>query len=112
MVPPDFCVDYQCLNSVTKVDMFLLPRVNDCLDLLMGHSYFTLDLASRYWMAKESQEKTCIMVYMSLPCCHLVCVTLQKLMGRMLKGLVNDKYMFYLDNILVIGWSFAEIFEK
>jgi len=34
--------------------------------------------------------------------------TFQRLMGRVLKGLVNDKCMVYLDDILVMGWDFAE----
>ena len=57
-----FCVEYRRLNSVTQVDEYPLPRVDDCLDLLLGHTYFsTLDLASGYWqvaMAEECQEKT------------------------------------------------------
>jgi len=47
---------------VTKVDEYPLARVDDCLDLLLGQTYFSkLDLASEYWqvaMAKNSQEKT------------------------------------------------------
>ena len=59
-----FCVDYQDLNAITKVDEYPLPRVDECLDLLSGHKYFsTLDLATGYWqvkMAEESQEKNSI----------------------------------------------------
>ena len=45
-----FCVDYQRLNSITKLDTFPLPRVDDSLDLLAKTAYFsTLDLASGYW---------------------------------------------------------------
>ena len=58
-----FCVDYQKLNAITKMDVYPLPRIDDSLDLLSGNSYFsTLDLASGHrqvGMSKESQEKNC-----------------------------------------------------
>jgi len=39
------CVDYRGLNSVTKLDQFPLPRINDLLDQLGKSRYFTtLDL--------------------------------------------------------------------
>ena len=54
-----FCVDYRCLNSITQLDTFPLPRIDDSLDLLAKTAYFnTLDLASGYWqvgMDPESQ---------------------------------------------------------
>ena len=57
-----FCVDYRKLNSITKLDVFPLPRIDDTLDLLAQNSLFsTLDLASGYWQVKmdsESREKT------------------------------------------------------
>ena len=44
-----FCIDYRHLNSVTKVDTYLLPRIDDLLDQLGRSKYFsTLDLASGY----------------------------------------------------------------
>ena len=56
-----FCVDYGKLNSITKLDVFPLPRIDNTLDLLAQNSLFsTLDLASGYWQVKmgsKSREK-------------------------------------------------------
>ena len=57
-----FCIDYRPLNSVTKPDLFPLPRIDDLLDQLGKSKFFsTLDLAAGYWQVKvepESREKT------------------------------------------------------
>ena len=57
-----FCVDYLCLNSITKMDVFPLPWIDDSLDLLSRAKFFTiLDLMSGYWQVKmlpESKENT------------------------------------------------------
>ena len=36
-----FCVDYRQLNSVTKPDLFPLPRIDDLLDQLGKSKYFS-----------------------------------------------------------------------
>eukprot|EP00644_Phytophthora_capsici_P018996 jgi/Phyca11/132961/e_gw1.282.11.1 len=45
-----FCVDYRALNSVTKKDVYPLPRIDETLEALGGARLFTtLDLQAGYW---------------------------------------------------------------
>lgn len=36
-----FCVDYRLLNSVTNSDSYPLPRIEECLDLVSGSTWFS-----------------------------------------------------------------------
>jgi len=57
-----FCVDYFRLNEVTVQDVYPLPRMDDCIDLLGDAKVFsTLDSNSGYWqipVADEERDKT------------------------------------------------------
>ena len=57
-------------NSVTKPDVFLLPRIDDLLNKLCPAKYFTtLDLKLGYWQIKvdtTSQEKTTFVTHWGL----------------------------------------------
>ena len=48
-----FCVDFRCLNAITKKDVYPLPRIEDILDTI-GHAKYlsTLDLSAGYWQTK------------------------------------------------------------
>ena len=55
-----FCVDYHRLNLATVKDAYLLPRIDDTLDMLAGKKWFsTLDLASGYWQVSLSPASRC-----------------------------------------------------
>jgi len=72
-------------------------------------------------MSEECQEKTAFVTHnnlyefavMSFGLCNAL-ATFQRLMSKVLKGLVNEKCMVYLGDILVMGRAFTEsprIFE-
>lgn len=45
-----FCIDYRKFNDVIVKDLYLLLRMDDCLDVLYGLVwFFVLDLKSGYW---------------------------------------------------------------
>lgn len=56
-----FCVDYRCVNSVTRKDAYPLPRIDATLDTLAGSQWFsTLDLlsgTSRWRLKKQIVPK-------------------------------------------------------
>lgn len=72
------CIDHRRLNIVTIPDAFPFPRVQDCLDAVIGSIYFsTFDITSGYHQVqvrKEDMPKTAFitkyMAYMSSKLCQ------------------------------------------
>ena len=111
-----FCIDYRDLNSVTKSDIFPLPRVDDMLDELGRSKFFsTLDLAAGYWQVQvhpDSCEKTAFITHQGLYEFSVMPFGLknapavfQRLMQRVLMGLNPEEgpsfVSVYLDDVIV-----------
>ncbi|GFW01224.1 retrovirus-related Pol polyprotein from transposon 17.6 [Trichonephila clavipes] len=114
-----FCVDYRKLNDVTKKDSYPLPRIDDTLDTLSGHKWFsTLDLKSGYWQVEihpEDREKTAFtsgqglwqFKVMPFGLCNAP-ATFERLMETVLKGLTFEACLIYLDDVIIGGRTFEE----
>ena len=118
-----FCVDYRALNSVTKPDVFPLPRIYDLLDQLGKLKYFTtLDLKSGYWQIKvqtDSQEKTAFITHEGLFKFRVMPfgvknapAIFQRLMRQVLSGLQSESGIgfvsVYLDDVIVFSESLID----
>lgn len=118
-----FCVDYRRVNSVTKKDVYPLPRVTDMLEALARGRYFTtMDAASGYWqipMAPKDIEKTAFLTpeglyeftVMPFGLCNAPAV-FQRLMNGVLAGLLWVNCLVYLDDVNLFTSTFDEHLEK
>ncbi|CAK1600010.1 unnamed protein product [Parnassius mnemosyne] len=117
-----FCVDYHRLNDVTKKDSYLLPRIDDTLDMLIGIKWFsTLDLKSGSWQVEinpKDKAKTAFSTgkglwqfkVMPFGLCNAP-ATFERLMELVLTGLIGDACLVYLDDIIIVGHTFEEYFQ-
>ena len=113
-----FCIDYQRLNQVTKVDAYPLPHIEDSLYTLSGARFFcSLDLASGYWqveMDATDREKTAFVTQGGLYEFRVMPfglvntpATFERLMEGVLQGIALSECLVYLDDILVFGPDFG-----
>ncbi|GFV55264.1 retrovirus-related Pol polyprotein from transposon 297 [Trichonephila clavipes] len=113
------CVDYRKLNSVTKVDAYLLPRMDDLLNEAAPTSFMsTIDLQSGYHQVKVAdvdQDKTAFVCpfgtyrYLRMPFgLRNAPATFQRLIDKFRSGLKDVFALSYLDDIIVL----SETFEK
>jgi hypothetical protein len=115
-----FCTDYRRLNRLTKDEAAPLPRIQEVLrDFGTATVYSSLDLKSGYWqipMDQASKRLTAFATpdgatyqYRVMPFgLKNAPVTFQKLMARVLTGLLGRYVHVYLDDIIVYSRSYEE----
>jgi hypothetical protein len=115
------CVDFRKLNDVTVGDSFPSPSIQDILDKLRRARYFSaLYCASGYWqvpLAEEDSVKTafstttCHYEYLRMPFGSKSALsTFQRLMNRVLLGLIGTRCFVYLD--IIFGETLQEHHER
>lgn len=114
-----WCIDYRKLNSVTKKDVYPLPLIKECIDTLSGNEWFSkLDANSTYYQIKvkdSDKEKTAFITKyglfqftrMSFGLCNAPS-TYARVMNLVMRGLTWNIVLAFLDDILVMGKSFAD----
>jgi len=117
------CVDYRQLNSVTRKDVYPLPRIDDCLDAMSSATLFsTFDLRSSYHQVKvasQDRDKTTFICprgmyrYCTMPfgLCNAG-ATFQRLMNVVMPGLHLEVCLVYLDDIILFSRTVEEHLER
>jgi hypothetical protein len=112
-------LDYRALNNTTIKNKYRLPRIEDLLDRVAGHQWFSgLDLASGYWQIRIKEQdvpKTAFRTQLGLFQWRVLPMgitnapsTFQRVMNNVFRGLLNEAVLVYLDDLLVIGRTRAE----
>ena len=111
-------MDFRRLNSLTALDAYPMPRIEELIDKLGGATYLTtLDLAWGYWqvpMAENAKQKTAFVTGHGLFQFEVMPfrlngapATFQRLMDRVFKGM-EEYVVVYLDDIVVFNATWED----
>ena len=107
-----FCIDYCKLNTLTKKDAYLIPRIDELLARVSKAKIFTkLDIRQAFhWIRIDLQSedymtfKTCYRTYKYKVLPFGLCnspSTYQRYINDVLMEYLDDFYIAYLDDILI-----------
>jgi len=116
-------VDYRRLNTVTRKDVYPLPRIDSCLDALATAKWFsTFDLKSSYHQVMvnpSDSDKTAFIcprgMYKFRKMPFGLCnsgATFQRLMDVVLSGLHFQVCLVYIDDIILFSSTVDEHLER
>jgi len=117
------CVDYRNLNSVTRKDVYPLPRIDDILDTLRGMKYFcVIDQANAYHaveIEEEDKSKTAFASptglfefnRLAFGLCNSP-ATYQRLVDVLMSGLQWQVCLTYLDDLLIFAKNHTEMLDR
>ena len=120
--PLRFCIDYRRLNEVSHKDAYPLPRIDTCLDAMVGARWFsTFNLRAGYHqvqMDPASAEKTIFITregtfkfkFMPFDLTGAP-ATFQRHMDLVMVGLNLEICFIYLDDIIVFSAGVDEHFD-
>lgn len=113
------CIDYRALNKRTVRENYPMPLIDDQLDVLAGHQYYTtLDLASGYYqipIRESDRHKTAFVT----PDGHFeftrmpfglanAPATFQRIMNQVLGSARHKEALAYLDDVIIPAKNFHE----
>jgi putative transposase len=116
---PRFCVDYRKINSITRKDVYPLPRIDDIIEQLSGSSWFTkFDLKNGYHqlpISEQDKMKTAfatqdgLFEFNRLPQGLLNSPpTFQRVVNETLGNLRWQMCLAYLDDIVIYSKTFDQ----
>jgi len=113
------CIDYRQLNEVTKRPIYPIPDSRSIFDSLQGNKFFsTIDLSSGYYQVPMNEKDKCKTAFMTkrgqyefnrMPMgLNGAPATFQRAMNVILRELVWEQCVVYLDDVLVFGKTLEE----
>uniref|UniRef100_A0A158P4I7 RNA-directed DNA polymerase n=1 Tax=Tetranychus urticae TaxID=32264 RepID=A0A158P4I7_TETUR len=116
-------IDYRKLNRLTRVPRHPMPRIDDCLEVVRNGQYFNIfDLAQGYHQIElppEERIKTVFVTpdgkyhYKRLPMgLASAPFIFQKLMNKVLEGLIYQKCIGYFDDVPIVGKDFPDLLSN
>ena len=113
------CIDYKYLNKISVKNIYPLPRIDELINSLKGAKFFMkLDLKSGYHQILIESTNVSKMTFKTKEglfewlVMHFVLTnalaTFMSYIDDILRPFINKCVIVYLDNILILSWSWEE----